>query len=555
MPVKINTGESIGYAYPLLIKQLLHTPLNTAANQEIVYRDRKRYTYRIFQERIGRLANLLGELGVEQGSTVAVMDWDSHRYLECYFAVPMMGAILQTVNVRLAPEQMLYTLNHAKAEVLIVNSEFLPMVEGMRDKLDSVKAVVLIHDDASFPTSQVAFAGEYEALLERASLSYEFQDFDENAVATTFYTTGTTGLPKGVCFTHRQIVLHTLAALGALASAADGQCFRQGDVYMPITPMFHVHAWGIPYVATLLGVKQVYPGRYDPDRLLELKRREGVTYSHCVPTILQMLLAAPAANSVDLSDWKMTIGGAALPKGLLMEALGRGIDVFAGYGMSETCPILTLTRIKAEMINASDEEQLRIRCKTGLPIPLVDLRIVDEAMNDVPHDGNAVGELVVRTPWLSQFYVGDEAASKELWRGGYLHTQDIASIDPEGYVQITDRLKDVIKTGGEWVSSLAIEDIISQHPDVAESAVLGFPDERWGERPVAFVVLHPNADHRLSKQTIKAHVSKFAAIGAISRYAVPERIILVDALEKTSVGKTNKKAMREKFSPHVGVAR
>lgn len=555
MPVKINTGESVGYAYPLLIKQLLHTPLATAANQEIVYRDCKRYTYRTFRERIGRLANLLGELGVAQGSTVAVLDWDSHRYLECYFAVPMMGAILQTVNVRLAPEQVLYTLNHAKADVLLVNSDFLPMVEGMRDKLGSVKAVVLIHDAVALPTSQVAFAGEYEALLDGASPDYEFQDFDENAVATTFYTTGTTGLPKGVCFTHRQIVLHTLAALGALASASDGQCFRQGDVYMPITPMFHVHAWGIPYVATLLGVKQVYPGRYDPDGLLELRRREGVTYSHCVPTILQMLLVAPAANSVDLSDWKMTIGGAALPKGLLKEALSRGIDVFAGYGMSETCPILTLTRIKAEMIDASDEAQLRIRCKTGLPIPLVDLRIVDEAMNDVPHDGNAVGELVVRTPWLSQLYVGDEAASKELWRGGYLHTQDIASIDPEGYVQITDRLKDVIKTGGEWVSSLAIEDIISQHPDVAESAVLGFPDERWGERPVAFVVLHPNADHRVSAETIKAHVGNFAASGAISRYAVPECIILVDALDRTSVGKTNKKAMREKFLAHVGVAR
>jgi fatty-acyl-CoA synthase len=541
MPVKILAGTEEAYTYPLLIKQLLRTPLQNAAEEEIVYRDRVRYNYRTLDERIARLANTLATLGVQQGDTVAMMDWDSHRYLECYFAVPMMGAVLQTVNVRLAPDQIEYTLMHSAATCIVVNREFAPVLELMLTRLNQVRAVIVIDDENTAP-STIAFAGEYEELLAIASPHYDFPDFDENAIATTFYTTGTTGLPKGVCFSHRQLVLHTLAVMGALASAPGGQNFRQGDVYMPITPMFHVHAWGIPYVATVLGVKQVYPGRYEPHFLVELRRREGVTYSHCVPTILQMLLQAADASRTDLRGWKMTIGGAALSQGLLRQALDRGMDVFAGYGMSETGPILTITRL---LDCASVDEELLLRCKSGRAIPLVQVRIVDEAMRDVPHDGQATGEVVVRAPWLTQLYIGDEEASRGLWRHGYLHTQDIACVDAKGYVQITDRLKDVIKTGGEWISSLALEDLISRHPGVAEAAVVGVPHERWGERPIAFVVPKAGVDTATLPEQIRALMTEHAAAGIISRFAIPERVFVVPSLARTSVGKINKKAMRE----------
>jgi acyl-CoA synthetase (AMP-forming)/AMP-acid ligase II len=536
------------YAYPLLIKNLLHTPFEQAAEQEIVYRGQQRYTYRDLRGRISRLASGLAGLGVQHGNTVAVMDWDSHRYLESYFAVPMMGAVLMTVNVRLSPEQILYTINHARADVLLVHSDFLPVLEGIKDKLETVHKFVLIADGAPAPDSSITFAVEYEAMVTAAYPEYDFQDFDENTRATTFYTTGTTGLPKGVYFSHRQLVLHTLSGMAALASPASGQRFHRGDVYMPITPMFHVHAWGLPYIATVLGVKQVYPGRYVPDLLLELIRKEGVTFSHCVGTILLMVLSAPSAKDTDLSHWKVVIGGGGLPQGLARAAMARGIDIFGGYGMSETCPLLSLAQIKPDALTGNEDDEVALRCKAGLPVPLVDLRIVDDNMSCLPHDGQATGEVVVRAPWLTQGYLHNPEASEQLWAGGYLHTQDIANIDPAGYVLISDRLKDVIKTGGEWVSSLELESLISQHPGVAEVAVVGLKDEKWGERPMALVVRNVDYAPLVTEDEIKSHVLAFSAKGVISKYAVPEIVRFVETIEKTSVGKLNKKVLRDKYA-------
>lgn len=530
------------YSYPLLIKQLLHAPKAFALEQEIVYSDRLRMRYADLFERIGRFGSLLGELGVAQGDTVAVMDWDSHRYLEAFFAVPMYGAVLQTVNIRLSPEQIVYTLNHAGASVLLVNAEFLPLLAQIRDQLDGVRCLVLLSDDAQ--ALPEGFAGEYEALLAGCSADFDFPDFDENTRATTFYTTGTTGLPKGVYFSHRQLVLHTLAVSAALGlSPVQGRLHR-GDVYMPITPMFNVHAWGVPYVATMAGVKQVYPGRYIPDHLLRLKVAEGVTLSHCVPTILMMLLHAPAGREVDLSGWKMIIGGSALPGSLAEAALARGIDVFTGYGMSETCPILTLAQLPVDADLSVPNVDLRT--KTGRPIPLVDLRTVDGNMQPQPRDGRAVGEVVVRAPWLTQGYLNNPEASEHLWEQGWLHTQDIGHIDARGYLQVTDRIKDVIKTGGEWVSSLEIEDVIARCPGVAEVAVIGIADEKWGERPAALVVVKPGAT--LDAAAVCEHVTRSVAAGHLSKFAVPEKVLFIDALDRTSVGKINKRALRERFA-------
>ncbi len=533
------------YGYPLLIKQLLHTARATAGSQEIVYRDQQRYTYTQFFERLGRLANALSGLGVAPGDTVAMMDWDSHRYLEAFFAVPMMGAVLQTVNVRLSPEQILYTLNHAKADIIAVNVEFIPILALIKDQLETVKKFILISDDGSTMSSfKVPYAGEYEALLAAAPAHYDFPDFDENTRATTFYTTGTTGLPKGVYFSHRQLVLHTLGVATALGAAAGQGRLHRDDVYMPITPMFHVHAWGIPYVATMLGLKQVYPGRYMPDMLLQLIEREQVSFSHCVPTILHMLLSSKAGEGVDLSRCKMVIGGAAFPQGLAAAALARGMDVFTGYGMSETCPILTIAHVREALPDA--DAQAAERIKTGYAIPLVDLHTVDAEMMDVARDGKASGEIVVRAPWLTQGYLHNPAASEDLWAGGYLHTGDIGSFDPRGMLTVTDRLKDVIKTGGEWVSSLELESVISQHPAVNEVAVIGIKDDKWGERPLAIIVLR--AGQEAGADDIKQHVLRFAEQGHISKFAVPEQVRFVDSLARTSVGKLNKKAMREQVA-------
>ena len=539
------------YAYPLLIKQLLHTPMALAADQEIVYRNQVRYRYRDFRGRLDRLANMLASLGVKHGSTVAMMDWDSHRYLECYFAVPMMGATLVTVNIRLNPQQIAYCLNHARAEVLLVHRDFLPVVEQIRGQLSALERLVLIADGAD-PTPAAGFAGEYEELLASADATHEFSEFDENTRATSFYTTGTTGHPKAVAFSHRQIVLHTLGIGLNFAMPPTGQRFHWGDVYMPMTPMFHVHAWGFPFLATLLGVKQVYPGRYQPGFLLKLIAKERVTFSHCVPSILQMLLDAPESAATDLKGCKLVVGGSAMTPGLARRAAEHGIEAWCGYGMSETCPVLTSALVKPGLV-LDDDEQLSLRCKSGKPLPLVELRIVDPDMRDVPRDGKTVGELVARAPWLTQAYGGDAAASEQLWRGGYLHSQDVAHIDAEGYVQITDRLKDVIKSGGEWISSLELESLISQHPAVAEVAVIGVADARWGERPLALVVARAEAKVPLNAEAIRAHLLAFVADGRLSKAAIPERILLVEAVDKTSVGKIDKKLLRQKYgTPAMG---
>ncbi len=545
MPEQLIDRTPSAHYHSLLIKNLLDNPVRQFPDQAVVYGDFKRQTYRETRERIGRLASGLAGLGVKRGDTVAVMDWDSHRYLECFFAVPMMGAVLHTINVRLSPEQILYTINHAEDDVILVNTEFLPILETIRDRIEPVKKLVLLDDAGQPPATRLDISTEYEDLLAAGDPDYKFPEFSEETRATTFYTTGTTGLPKGVYFSHRQLVMHTLAIGTALAGPGQGR-FNRDDVYLPITPMFHVHAWGMPYVATMLGVKQVYPGRYAPEHLLRLIQRENATFSHCVPTILQMLLSSPQVEKTDLSRWKVIIGGAALPKVLAKQARDRGVDIFAAYGMSETCPILVFAQLKPHMLDWDEERQLEIRCKTGLPIPMVDLRIVDEEMNDLPQDGVTQGEVVVRAPWLTQGYLKDPRASEALWRGGYLHTGDIGVIDSEGYLKITDRLKDVIKTGGEWISSLELEDLILKHPAVIEAAVLGIPDPKWGERPLALVVAKP--EQTVDEATIRAWLQDFADKGIISKWGIPDRVLFVDGIPKTSVGKLNKKAMREQYS-------
>jgi len=513
-------------------------------SQEIVFSDQQRFSYRQFFERVCQFATALKELGVGPGDTVAVMDWNSHRYLECFFAIPMIGAILHTINVRLAPEQILYTINHAQDTAILVHDDFVPLLLGFNDEIPSVRRRIRLTDTPEEePILGELFDGEYETLLKQAAGVYEAEEFDENIRATTFYTTGTTGNPKGVYFSQRQIVLHTLGLSVGLTSAVGQGRLHVNDVYMPITPMFHVHAWGVPYVATMLGIKQIYPGRYEPEKLLRLIQKERVTFSHCVPTILHMLLNHPVVEEVDLSQWKVIIGGSALPPALARRARELGIDVFGGYGMSETCPVLTLSQIDLATASDADPDQLALRCKAGRPVPLVDLEIVDAELRPLAHDGKTTGEVVVRAPWLTQGYLDDPERSEELWQGGYLHTGDIGHIDPAGYLKVTDRVKDVIKSGGEWISSIELEDIALSCPGVSEAAAIGVPDPKWGERPL--VLLVANAEF-LDTGHVTAEFEAQAKAGRLNDWAIP-RIEVVSEIPKTSVGKVDKKKLRSEY--------
>ena len=535
------------YQYPLIIKKLLNTPLIYSPDREIVYADKHRYNYVALNERIHRLANGLEQVGAQPGDTVAVFDYDCHRYLECFFAIPMMGAVLQTVNWRLSTDQILYTLNHAEAKLIIINADFIPILQEIREKLEMVKTVIIVTEDDRSADTQIKLAADYEQLLQSTSASYPFPDLDENTKATTFYTTGTTGNPKGVHFTHRQLVLHTLGVCVASGCYHTLCRFRSNDVYMPMTPMFHVHAWGFPYIATLLGTKQIYPGQYEPEKLLRLIQTEKVTFSHCVPTILQMLLACPAIKDVDLSNWKVTIGGSQLPRGLAKQARDLGIEIHAGYGMSETGPVMTTATPKEDMLDFEEDRLLDIIIKTGKPLPLAEVEVVDGNGNILPHDGASAGEVVMRSPWLTQSYFKAPDKTRQLWRNGWLHSGDVGYIEESGYLQITDRIKDVIKSGGEWVSSLDLENMMSQHEAVLESAAIGIPDEKWGERPLMVITLKPEHAGKITEDELKQFMLKFAEKGNLPKYGVPDRYVFVEAIPKTSVGKLDKKVLRKSY--------
>jgi fatty-acyl-CoA synthase len=513
------------YDFQLLLKHVLEYGVAWAPDREIVYRGKSRQTYRTTYERVLRLAAALQDLGVKKGTKIGVIEWDSHRYFEMYFGVPGIGAVLHTINPRLAPDDLVYTMAHAEDQVLIFHEDF----DG-KEKPD------------------VKVDAQYEDLLASADPLEELPDLDEDIVATLSYTTGTTGRPKGVFFTQRQLVLHTLVVSTTLAAFGNYGGVNKHGVYMPLTPMFHVHAWGFPYVATMLGVKQVYPGKYDPAMLVKLIAEEGVTFSHCVPTILQMVVNAPAAKKADLSRWQVIIGGARLPKGLFLDATKLGIKVYAGYGMSETGPVLTLAHLRSFMENEWHwEKQTDTLVSTGFPIPLVKLRVINPDGKQVARDGQETGEIQVRAPWLTQAYYKDPERSAELWAGGWMHTGDVAYVDEYGYVQIVDRMKDLIKSGGEWIVSLELENLLSLHDDVLEAAVIGIPDERWGERPLAIIVPKEGAKDRVTADAMREHLQKVVADGVIASWAVPDGYTFVEALPRTSVGKIDKKVLRGQY--------
>ncbi len=544
MNIRKLPSASKAFKFPLLIKSILAYSTMIEPENEIVYRDKVRYNYFELNRRVRKQANVFKKLGLNGGQTIAVLDYDSHRYLECFFGIPMTGNVLHTINWRLSPVQILYTINHAEDVVIICHADFLPLLESLSKDMKTVKNIIVCADGGEYSKENILpIVGEYEELFNQASDEYDFEDFDEDAVATTFYTTGTTGNPKGVYFTHRQLVLHTLS-VSVTFSAIDRACqFNNSDVYMPLTPMFHVHAWGFPYVATMCNTKQVYIGKFDPEVVLKCFVKEKVTFSHCVPTILQMFVSHPATQNIDLSKWKVVIGGSALPKSLAKAAIQRGVDVITGYGMSETCPILSTVYVSPkDKLNPDINFQVEARTRSGTPAIFVDLRLIDDNGDTAPKDNQTLGEITARTPWLTQGYFNEPEKSEELWADGWLHTGDVATMNSNNSLKITDRIKDVIKTGGEWVSSIDLENMIGQHEAVMEVAIVGIPDAKWGERPHAMIVLKEGEN--MTKEDLKTFMQRYVDDNTITAWTIPSSVEFAVAIPKTSVGKLDKKVIR-----------
>ncbi|WP_069807803.1 long-chain-fatty-acid--CoA ligase [Vulcanisaeta thermophila] len=550
---------STGYAYDyqLTLDKIIRQRALYIPDVELVYSSPSgkvvRSNYAREWDRIQRLGSVLEELGAQPGepgkfgTIIGVLDWNTLWYYELYFGIPSYGAVMHTVNVLLSPEDIIYTLMQARDEILFINEDFLALAKVAVNLVKSIKKVVIIsereeHGEVGIPNVEVYW---YEDLI-RDAKPYSFRDLNENAPATLLFTSGTTGRPKGVYFTHRQLVLHAMSVALALTLPPINSTIY--DVAMPLVPMFHVHSWGLPYIATLAGIKQVYPGRFEWGHVLKTIKEEGVTIVNGVPTILFNLLYHPDSPKYDLKGLKFISGGAALPRGLLEEATRRGITVIQGFGMTETAPVLTLAYEKPSMRNWDPERKREYTALSiGLPIPLVDVKIVDTEGRELPWDGKSMGELVVRAPWVAREYINDPEKTKHAWRDKWFHTDDLVTITPDGYVWVMDRAKDVIKSGGEWISSTRLEDLISTHPAVAEVAVIGVPHPKWGERPVAIVV--PKQGMSVTEDNIKNHLIKYVNNGVIPRWWIPDKVVISNVeLPKTSTGKADKKILKERYS-------
>jgi fatty-acyl-CoA synthase len=547
--------------YPLTIDKILAWVSYAFPNNEIVYwppgGSRISVTFAEFADRVRRVTAALLDLGLkpgkawEFGSKVAVMEWDTLRYVDLFYAVPSIGSTLYTVNIRLAPHDILYTMSVAKPDVLVINiDDFEPFIKPILDNIKSIKMVIYMSDRGRVPGQDYGVKMiPYEDLLKHEPLR-EFPEIDERTPATLLFTSGTTGPPKGVYFTHRQLVLHAMSVTIAMGYPPYNAFFEGGKkppVSMPLIPLFHVHGWGTPYTVMLSGArKYVLPGRYDWGHILKLIHEEGVTFTGGVPTILYLLLTHPDSPKYNLSGVRFGNGGSAMPEGLYDAAKARGMIVANGYGMTETAPILTMAYLRPEHLDLPENERKKVLLTTGLPIPLVLLRVVDGQGNDVPKDGKTMGELVVWSPWVAKEYLNDPVKTKNAWRDGWFHTEDVAVWLPDGYIIIVDRLKDVIKSGGEWISSVKLESIISTYPGVGEVAVVGVPHPKWGERPIAIVV--PKPGQRVTEEEIRNHLIQYVEKGEIPKWWIPDKIIITQKeLPKTSTGKIDKKILRNSY--------
>jgi 3-(methylthio)propionyl---CoA ligase len=530
---------------PLSIPSLLEYAARYHGETEIVSRTVEgpihRYTYVDALARSKRLANVLCGLGVGNGDRVATLAWNGYRHFELYYAVSGIGAVCHTLNPRLFQDQLVYIVNHAEDAYVFVDLTFVPVLEAVRDRLPGVRGFVVMTDADHMPDTALPNAACYETLMAAAAADYQWPALDEHTAASLCYTSGTTGNPKGTLYSHRSTVLHSW---GSCMTDTLGLSSR--STVLPIVPMFHANAWGLPYSVAMAGAKMVFPGALlDGKSVWELLDAEGVDFTAGVPTVWLMLLdyLRESGRRIDGVD-TVVIGGSAAPRSMI-EAFQNdyGTRVLHAWGMTETSPLGTVGTLKKKHDELPEEERLALQQKQGRGIYGVELRIVDDHGGELPRDGKAFGELQVRGPWVASAYFKQEGGDI-LDRDGWFSTGDVATLDGDGFMQITDRSKDVIKSGGEWISSIDLENELMSQPGVAEAAVIGLPHPKWDERPLAVVVAAAGAE--LTREDVLAHLAS-----RVARWWLPDDVVFVDELPHTATGKVSKLALREQFHDHV----
>lgn len=497
-----------------------------------------RYTYAALYKRVKRLANVLGKLDVRPGDRVGTFAWNNYQHLEMYYAIPCSGAVCHTLNIRLFAEQLTYVINHAEDKVVFVDGTLVPLFERVAAQISCVQHYVLLNADKELETKlpNVSF---YEDLMADASEEYAWPVTDENTATGLCYTSGTTGNPKGVLYSHRSMYLH---ALGVIQANSLG--LTEEDIVMPVVPMFHAMAWGLPYAGVFSGADMVLPGPHlKPEALAEMIAGEKVTVPAGVPTLWQGLYQELRANPRDISGVRaLVVGGAAMPRSLI-EAYENelGVNVAHAWGMTETSPLGTVSKLQSQHKELSESEKWDVKARQGYAVPGVEKRIVNEAGEELHWDGVTMGELQVRGPWVAKSYYKLDPAPEHFTSDGWFRTGDVATISEDGYMEITDRTKDLVKSGGEWISSVALENALMAYPKVLEAAVIAIPDEKWDERPMAVVVLCKDAGE-VTREELQAHLAP-----NFEKFWLPEKIAFIEEIPKTSVGKFDKKALRQLY--------
>ncbi len=501
-----------------------------------------RLTYKEIGKRTRRLMSALAHLDIKKGERVGTLAWNTHRHLEIYFAVPGLGAVLHTINIRLTPEHIIYIINHAEDQVLFIDEDIVPLVDKLQEHFTTVKAYIIMTDKDELPPNNLPNVYSYEDLIESGDENYEFlTNIDENEPAGMCYTSATTGKPKGVLYSHRGIALHSYA-LGL----ADTAALSESDVAMAVVPQFHVNAWGLPFACTWFGSTQVFPGpRFTPERLASFIEQYGVTVTAGVPTIWLGLLKEIEQKKYDLSSLRgILCGGSAAPIGMIRAFEEKhNIPFFHAYGATETTPLATYSRLKSYQRNSSPEEQVLEKTRQGILIPGLEMKVIGEE-GDTPWNNETMGELLLRGPWIADGYYNDER-SEEAFKDGWFHTGDVVTVDEEGTIKIVDRTSDLIKSGGEWISSVELENVLMAHDSVYEACVVAIPDEKWQERPVACVVLNDNYFDKTSKEELLNFLRpQFAP------FWIPDDVLFIEEIPKSSVGKFLKRELRKTVLKH-----